>query len=600
MKKLINAFLAIVLMALVLVSCKEEPEVTISHFTISQERCLDQLNGSSYLDATNLSWEIGDQALVFGSNEDVAKFSITPDLSNYESAEMDFAEGHLGSAPYKAIYPASIATSSNTIELPAIQTTEDGRLAFLPMYGETATDQLQFKNLCGVLKVHLQQENTNISSIVVIADNVCGNFSIANAPDSPTAVYSSNGGHVITLDCTTDQSIEGDGHDFYICLPEGTYSTMELKIVNNEGGIYTYNGQSVKIDRSKYTTLAISDMTFEIPQVEIVEGRLPGLFSIKENKQIYFSMGNLQFETKAVDYVGNTAIRDFGSWYFAEHQTDIIGADNAKVFRFVDKDSTYYIMGDTTLIINRHDTIGDSIVKITDTIDTTMEIMQRTHVYRIPGNIRLDVFGWGASGYDNKLPFMTSVIDSIYGNHGDSRTATIKNSDYDWGHNNAIVNADNKRGRWRTLGRVEWLYLLYERSNAANLRGTGTVAGVHGMILLPDVWILPAGLRFNPGVGLSAADWNHNVYSTAQWKQMEAAGAVFLPAAGYRAAPSQQMCDINDIGAYWSSSNIKINNSDTYSRDYAYYVYFDPAGIGSYEYINRSRGCSVRLVKDAQ
>lgn len=99
MKKLINAFLAIVLMALVLVSCKEEPEVTISHFTISQERCLDQLNGSSYLDATNLSWGIGDQALVFGSNEDVAKFSITPDLSNYESAEMDFAKGHLGSAP---------------------------------------------------------------------------------------------------------------------------------------------------------------------------------------------------------------------------------------------------------------------------------------------------------------------------------------------------------------------------------------------------------------------------------------------------------------------------------------------------------------------
>lgn len=573
MKKLINAFLAIVLMALVLVSCKEEPEVTISHFTISQERCLDQLNGSSYLDATNLSWGIGDQALVFGSNEDVAKFSITPDLSNYESAEMDFAEGHLGSAPYKAIYPASIATSSNTIELPAIQTTEDGRLAFLPMYGETATDQLQFKNLCGVLKVHLQQENTNISSIVVIADNVCGNFSIANAPDSPTAVYSSNGGHVITLDCTTDQSIEGDGHDFYICLPEGTYSTMELKIVNNEGGIYTYNGQSVKIDRSKYTTLAISDMTFEIPQVEIVEGRLPGLFSIKENKQIYFSMGNLQFETKAVDYVGNTAIRDFGSWYFAEHQTDIIGADNAKVFSFIVDKDTNYIDPETNAPVN-------------------------TRVYHIPGGVRIDLFGWGTSGYD-MTPFAISGIDSIYGNSKKPRTSTIANTNYDWGYHNAIVNGGNHTKEWRTLGRVEWSYLLYERSNAANLRGTGTVAGVHGMILLPDVWILPAGLRFNPGVGLSATDWRHNVYSAAQWKQMEAAGAVFLPAAGYRGT-LQQIYDIDVIGAYWSTSNIKIDNSDTYSRDYAYYVYFDPAGIGSYEYINRSRGCSVRLVKDAQ
>lgn len=582
MKKLINTFLAISIMALVLVSCKDEPEVTITHFTISQERCIDQQNGSAYLDATNLSWEVGDQAAVFGSNKDEAVFSITPDPANYESAEMDFVKGNLGAAPYTAIYPASIATSPNTVELPAIQTTEDGRLAICPMYGETATDQVQFKNICGVLKVHLQQENTSICSIVVIADNICGEFSIANAPEAPTAVYSANGGHVITLNCTTDQSIEGAGHDFYICLPASSYSNMELKIVNTEGGIHTYTGQNIKIDRSKYTTLAISDMTFEIPQTEIVDGRLPGLFSIKENKQIYFSMGNLQFETNEIDYIGNaSSITDYGKWYFAEHQTDIIGVDNAKVFNFIDRDTNY--------------------------IDTTTNTPVNTHVYHIPGGVRIDLFGWGTSGY-TLAPFTISNIDSIYGDINDPRSQTIANTNYDWGYRNAIVNGGNQKKVWRTLGRIEWTYLLYERNNANNLRGTGTVSGVHGLILLPDVWILPAGLTFHPGTGRSATDWTHNVYSPAQWKQMETAGAVFLPAAGYRRGMPQQIFDIDEIGAYWSTSNIKVDDNDPYSRnnscaqsrDYAYYIYFDPANIGAYEYINRSCGCSVRLVKDAK
>lgn len=595
MKKLINSFLATALMALVLVSCKEEPEVTISHFTISQERCLDQLNGSSYLDETNLSWKAGDQAMVFGSDENEAIFSITPSLINYESAEMDYTEGHLSSAPYKAIYPASLASSCNTVELPAIQTSEDGRLVLCPMYGETSTDQLQFKNICGVLKVHLQQANTNITSIVVIADNICGKFSIANAPDNPTAVYSSNGGHVVTFNCTTDQNIDGTGHDFYICLPAGTYSNMELKIVNTEGGIHTYNGQNIKIDRSKYTTLAISDMTFEIPQTEIVDGRLPGLFSIKEDQQIYFSMGNLQFETNEINYIGNETPNNFGSWYFAEHQTDVVGADNAKIFKFVDKDSSYYIWDSTTVYINRTDTIGDSIIRITDTVDTLMEIMQRTHVYRIPGGIRLDLFGWGTGG-SKMRPFAYSTIDTLYGDEPTNPIYPIIKST-EWGHNNPIVNGGNKRFLWRTLTNNEWSYLLYGRSNAENLRATGTVNGVHGMILLPDVWILPVGLTFHAGTGRNALDWSHNVYSAAQWKHMEAAGAVFLPAAGYRSVPLK-VYDVDVVGAYWSTTNVKIN--DEYSKEYAYYVYFDPASIGAYEYINRSRGCSVRLVQIAK
>ena len=49
------------------------------------------------------------------------------------------------------------------------------------------------------------------------------------------------------------------------------------------------------------------------------EGALPGLFSVGEGKQVYFSKGNLQYRATT------------GTWRFAEHQYDIVGKDNNKI-----------------------------------------------------------------------------------------------------------------------------------------------------------------------------------------------------------------------------------------------------------------------------
>ena len=71
------------------------------------------------------------------------------------------------------------------------------------------------------------------------------------------------------------------------------------------------------------------------------------------------------------------------------------------------------------------------------------------------------------------------------------------------------------------------------------------------MILLPDSWTLPAGCSFTSGLADSSGDWTRNSYTLAQWEQMEAAGAVFLPAGGLR-----QGTDIYAMAAgnYWSST----------------------------------------------
>ncbi len=80
-------------------------------------------------------------------------------------------------------------------------------------------------------------------------------------------------------------------------------------------------------------------------------------------------------------------------------------------------------------------------------------------------------------------------------------------------------------------GLLEWDYLLNTRADAASKRGTGNIDGVGGLIILPDSWTLPSGCpQFNPGLASSYRDWSRNSYTSAQWSQMEDAGAVFLPA----------------------------------------------------------------------
>ena len=75
----------------------------------------------------------------------------------------------------------------------------------------------------------------------------------------------------------------------------------------------------------------------------------------------------------------------------------------------------------------------------------------------------------------------------------------------------------------------------------------GSVCGVNGVILLPDNWRTPVGLSFTAST-TRGLEWNgtyyfwasrqtgltHNAYTEAEWARMETAGAVFLPAAGYR------------------------------------------------------------------
>ena len=178
----------------------------------------------------------------------------------------------------------------------------------------------------------------------------------------------------------------------------------------------------------------------------------------------------------------------------------------------------------------------------------------------------IDLFGWGTGS-----------------NPTNTRT---DNNDYstfvDWGVN-AISNGGNTPNQWRTLTSDEWGYLCNTRANAANLRSQATVNGVHGYIFLPDDFVLPVGFTFLA----NANEWAMNVYSARGWSKLEAAGAVFLPAAGYRLGT-----DVNDVGScgyYWSAT--------PYDSSRARYLYVYSKYLYPQDYNYRNNGLSVRLVR---
>ena len=304
------------------------------------------------------------------------------------------------------------------------------------------------------------------------------------------------------------------------------------------------------------------------------EGTLPGLFSISADQQVRFSQGILQFNPSA------------GVWRFAEHQWDFVGGSGCYYYTEESDETLHYSMG--------------TVYKDGAQCDNTL-------VY---GNYDgwVDLFGWGTSGWDNgnlyyrpydytshnyELPFYGPV-----GNFD----LTGEYANADWGIYNTISNGGSRQ--WRTPTAEEYSYLLLERPTPSGIRfAKAIVAGVKGLIILPDDWDASTyQLRYvNTNI-----DYAVNKISGGDWLDvLEPAGAVFLPAAGdrYQAVSGESLVyywndDLSSsycFGHYWTTTQ-------GVGVDYASAMFFYGSEEGMYtpymlnDQIARCEGNSVRLI----
>lgn len=278
-----------------------------------------------------------------------------------------------------------------------------------------------------------------------------------------------------------------------------------------------------------------------------------GAFSIGGGKKVYFSKGNLKASTTSYSETYGWV---WGNWTFS----------------FMNKQYDMLEDGDKN---NR----------------PSLNYSDRNEI---------SLFGFGTSGYPNGQECYTpnSADQRGWMNIWDDtyyfQTHLVGTAD--WGYN-AISNGGKKENSgWRTLTADEWEHLLFYREGNEDKLSLATVCGVKGAVILPDVWQLPDGLTWEPG----SEHYATNVYSATQWDAMEAAGAVFLPAAGvrrmenYNPTPTGIRVIIEEwqeTGWYWTSSVSAM-------PEYAHVVGFhDGEGIAlSME--EREFGSSVRLVRD--
>lgn len=198
-------------------------------------------------------------------------------------------------------------------------------------------------------------------------------------------------------------------------------------------------------------------------------------------------------------------------------------------------------------------------------------------------NDKIDLFGW--SGSTGTFQWGVSFLYADDGYSGDFK---------DWGMNMGVGNT------WYTLTLGEWNYLFNTRTNAAQLMGVARInlnAGgteyANGLILLPDTWVCPADVTFKTGIADADTDQTFDDFQTialSDWQKLETAGAVFLPAAGFRRVES--VSGPQKRGCYWSATKDGEYNAD--------YVGFYSNWIDLTRPFERYCGLSVRLVQEAK
>lgn len=420
--------------------------------------------------------------------------------------------------------------------------------------------------------------------------NQCGlvKFITQNIPDDIAVLGMKNQVTIDFAENTFTPSKNGDGHIF-LNTPSGDDKTVRWAVLPIQDAVT--NAKAFANDYVESATFSVPSVTrnmyytegVTVPEMEqLPPDIVNGTFTVGSSTPgvgtaVHFSRGNLQhFYNKIFAVVLHSDY--YGGFSFTHNQYDYHGdggVTSGNVLRPI-----WWLDGKPIDLGCTNSASPNAVL----------------YQYR-------DLFGWGTSGYNGLFPGTISQDNNDYAFPNSS--SDITDTDYDWGvynkqsGQNKISNGGNYN--WRTLSRTEWVNLIQRTKTISgqtvNLYAYATVMGVPGLLLLPDEWTGEVGGSTVSIVDNgSSASYNDNIFNTATsptWEQMENAGVVFLPAAGYRdgnGVHSDGVLGPEAVGRYWTSTH---GDLATMASDFR----FTSSVCGSSSFLSgKSRGYSVRLV----
>jgi len=474
---------------------------------------------------------------------------------------------------YRALYPASLNSSAPlnadavTVNLPASYqwaVDANGRqLIPSPMaaFG-TSSSRLYFRHITSAIDVKI----TNYYGFTVTVDNVTVSSDAYQLSGSKDITLNSTETLTVNAAATetaADKQVQVLFDDNELQILAGQTKTVQVPVLPVGAG----NHFTVSITVHKVGDAAV---TKTLTKTQTTGGAMPrnslatapdtvgALFSVAADKKVIISQGNLQYNMTT------------GVWSFMDNQYDHVEYDGINV------GMNYADFSTVTL------------------------------------------FAWGTSGWNNGneryMPYCTTSTGNTNsttgygygptdgGSYDYDLTGTYANSD--WGVFNAISNGGNQSGQWRTPSSTEWTYLITSTARGISNRVNNTnrakytfasIDEIHGVVVFPDVFEIPEMSASSSWGDINyRSEWT-TVLTTADWKKLEAAGCIFLPANGYRTVSNfnpPTFSSYGTYGYYWSSSH---NGTGT-----AFCYQFNATANKQNYSASRYNGYSVRLVKDVE
>ena len=252
----------------------ETPKLGSVKFFASFEQPVAEEGTKVYVNEDlRLRWNAGDRISLFNKTTDNQEFVFTGETGDAtgEFRQVDNGGTPTGGAiPYViAVYPyqagTSIGAAGLNVTLPAEQAYAEK--SFGPgantMISLGADDNLQFKNLCGFLKVSLYG-GASVNAVTLKGNNgekIAGKASVSMSADgNATIAMAENASTEITVACAEPVALGATAEesvDFWFAVPPTTFSKGFTVTVNCGGSISTKStDKSVTIKRNYLTKMA--------------------------------------------------------------------------------------------------------------------------------------------------------------------------------------------------------------------------------------------------------------------------------------------------------------------------------------------------------